>query len=163
MKRKYRRLVPWLLIAAAVVLLSAVAMNARDGDELTVHGSLVQYHDVREQTMEFMAYYRSVSLTPEQEAVMEQALTAIKAPCCSDETAQTCCCDCNMAKSWWGLSKHLIADQGFDAKQVRTAVTEWLEFINPDGFTGNACYTAGCNRPFHENGCGGMKEDHVVL
>jgi hypothetical protein len=68
-----------------------------------------------------------------------------------------------MAKSWWGLSKHLIVDEGFDAQQVKTAVKEWLEFINPDGFSGNACYTARCNRPFHKNGCGGMKEDNLVL
>lgn len=163
MKGPIRKLLPWLLLTAAVLLLSAVAINSRHDDQPSSHGSLVQFHDVREQTMEFMGYYRSVSLTPEQEAIMEQALTAINAPCCSDETAQTCCCDCNMAKTWWGLSKHLIADQDFDADQVKSAVTEWLEFINPDGFTGNACYTARCNRPFREKGCGGMKEDTVVL
>jgi hypothetical protein len=64
MKRKYRRLVPWLLLAAAVFLLSAVAMNARDGDELKVHGSLVQFQDVRAQTKEFMDTYRSERWTP---------------------------------------------------------------------------------------------------
>lgn len=163
MKRKYRRLVPWFLTAAVIVLLSAVAMNGRSGDDSMVQGSLEQYHDVRQQTRDFMAHYRSISLTPDQEAVMEEALTAIRAPCCSDRTAHTCCCDCNMAKTWWGLSKHLIADQGFNAEQVRIAVTEWFEFINPDGFSGNACYTGGCNRPFHQNGCGGMTEGHVVL
>ena len=54
----------WLLLAAAVFLLSAVAMNARDGDELKVHGSLVQFQDVRAQTKEFMDTYRSERWTP---------------------------------------------------------------------------------------------------
>lgn len=139
MRRPIRKLVPWLLLIAAILLLSAVAINARHDDQPSIHGSLVQYHDVEAQTLEFMGYCRSVTLTPEQESIMGEALTAIKAPCCSDETAHTRFCDCNMAKAWWCPSKHLIADRGFAAEQVTTAVVEWLEFINPDGFTGNAC------------------------
>jgi hypothetical protein len=68
-----------------------------------------------------------------------------------------------MAQTWWGLSKHLIADQGYDADQVRAAVEGWLEFINPDGFSGDSCYTGGCSRPFYRNGCGGMDEERVVF
>jgi hypothetical protein len=68
-----------------------------------------------------------------------------------------------MAKSWWGLSNHLIADGGYGAEEVRAAVEGWIEFINPEGFSGDACYTSGCPRPFHRDGCGGMDEDRVIL
>ena len=83
---------------------------------------------------------------------VRQALSRIPAPCCSDNSAYTCCCPCNMAKTWWGLSHHLIANEGYDADEVQAAVEEWIEFINPKGFSGNACYTGGCPRPFHRNG-----------
>jgi hypothetical protein len=125
------------------------------------YGSVVTFTDVKSQTLEFHRYHRTIQLTPEQHDVMREALTDIPAPCCSDRSALTCCCECNMAKSWWGLSKHLIADRGLGAEQVRVAVNEWLEFINPEGFSGDVCYTGGCGRPFRENGCGGMNENHV--
>ena len=58
-------------------------------------------------------------MTPEQEAIKKTALTKIPAPCCSDNTAYTCCCPCNMAKTWWGLANHLIANEGYGAEQVQ--------------------------------------------
>ena len=145
----------------AGMLLSSVGCGARHRAEAA--GSVYPFTDVREQTREFHAYNREIALTPEQQAIMEEALTQLPAPCCSTETALTCCCSCNMARSWWGLAKHLIADRGLEAEQVRTAVAEWFEFINPQGFSGDSCYTGGCGRPFHENGCGGMKEDEIVF
>ena len=166
MKKKSRRLVGWLAIGATVAVILAVATNTRGQEEhegQTPAGSVHTFSDARQQTKEFHAYNRSITLTGEQQAVMEEALTGLKAPCCADKTALTCCCECNMAKSWWGLSKHLIADQGLNAEQVQTAVSEWLEFINPDGFSGNACYTGGCGRPFRQNGCGGMNENSVIF
>ncbi len=123
----------------------------------------VEFTDLRRQTEEFHAYYRSIELNPDQEAVMREALSGIEAPCCGDHTAYTCCCPCNMAKSWWGLAKHLIAERGRDAEQVRRQVTEWIEFIGPNGFSGDACYTGGCIRPFHQNGCGGMDENAIIF
>jgi hypothetical protein len=67
-----------------------------------------------------------------------------------------------MAKTIWGLSSYLIAEQGYSADQVSEAVAEWIQFINPGGFSGDACFTGGCIRPFNKNGCGGMEESRVV-
>lgn len=122
-----------------------------------------EFTDVREQTRQFMQYNKTIELTPEQEAIKRQALEALPAPCCGDRTAHTCCCPCNMAQSWWGLAKHLIAERGYGVEEVRETVSEWFRFINPDGFSGNACYSGGCARPFHENGCGGMNEKQVAF
>lgn len=152
----------WVLPAAAAVagVLILVATIARIGG---ASAGTIRFTDVEKQTREFMAYERSIVLTPEQERVKEEALSAIPAPCCSDRTAATCCCQCNMAKSWWGLAKHLIANEGKGVDEVRAGVEEWLRFINPDGFSGNACYTGGCGRAFRHNGCGGMDSSRVVF
>ncbi len=156
----------WLLQHIAVIAIAGLGFGAftsapaRGEDAVT---SEMHFHDVRQQTREFHAHNRSISLTAEQRAVMDEALRGLPAPCCADKTAATCCCPCNMAKSWWGLSKYLIAERGYESDQVRKAVAEWIQFINPDGFTGDACYTGGCNRPFHENGCGGMSKGEVIF
>ena len=68
-----------------------------------------------------------------------------------------------MARATWGLAKHLLVEKGYDADGVRTAVTDWFADVNPDGFTGDACFTGGCGRAFARNGCGGMREDHLVF
>ena len=154
----------WLLhgiLALAVAGLGLDGFNASlaRADETTTPKML--FDDVKQQTREFHAYNRSITLTAEQRAVMRKALASLPAPCCSDRTAATCCCPCNMAKTWWGLAKYLIAERDYGPDQVRETVADWIQFINPDGFTGNACYTGGCNRPFHENGCGGMDESRV--
>ncbi len=122
----------------------------------------IRFDDVRRQTEEFVRYNREIQLTPEQLRVMQQALDALPAPCCRDRTATTCCCTCNMARSWWGLAKHLIADQGLAAREVRAKVAEWIEFIHPDGYAGDACYRGRCGRPFRHDGCGGMQDGEVV-
>ncbi len=157
-----RRKASWLA-AAAVAVIAVVSLGAWLQDEEGAVASPIEFRDVREHTREFIAYNRSIKLTPEQESVKKEALSAIPAPCCSDNTAYTCCCPCNMAKTWWGLASHLIANEGYGAEEVQAAVEAWIEFINPKGFTGKACYTGGCVRPFHRNGCGGMDEHNVVL
>lgn len=119
--------------------------------------------DVERQTREFMAYNESIELTDEQEAVHREALSKIPAPCCSDRSAYTCCCQCNAARTWWGLSKHLIADLGYDADEVRAKVVEWFELTNPSGYSGRACYTGGCARPFRQDGCGGMTPSRLAF
>jgi hypothetical protein len=148
-------------LAIAGLSISGFTPSLAEGEELATSG--IHFHDVQQQTREFHAYNRSITLTAKQRAVMHEALSSLRAPCCADQTAATCCCSCNMAKSWWGLSKYLIAERGYGPNQVREAVADWFQFINPDGFTGNACYTGGCNRPFHKNGCGGMSEKKVIF
>ncbi len=156
-----RRRAVWLGAAAvALGVLAALVWMLQAGN---LAASPIEFTDVREQTRQFMAYYDSIQLTPEQEAVKKEALSAVPAPCCSDNTAYTCCCPCNMAKTWWGLAHHLIADRGLGAKEVQAAVEAWIEFINPEGFSGNSCYTGGCVKPFKGNGCGGMDPNRVVF
>ncbi|MDX1643492.1 MAG: hypothetical protein R3244_03935 [Thermoanaerobaculia bacterium] len=122
----------------------------------------VEFTDVERQTAEFHRYYEEITLTPEEQKVFEAALAELPAPCCSDRSALTCCCECNMARSWWGLSKHLITERGYDAAEVRTAVEGWFEFINPDGFSGDSCYAGKCFKAFRHDGCGGMMKDQVI-
>lgn len=125
-------------------------------------GQTIEFHNVRSDAERFIDYSESIRLTPAQERVKAEALEAIPAPCCSQYTMATCCCPCNLAKSAWGLSNYLIAKKGATAPDVRVAVRGWLKFINPAGFTGNACFKGGCPRPFVRNGCGGMDATHVI-
>lgn len=157
-----RSRVQWLVVAAVAVA-ALVAMSSLLQDEKAAAASPIEFTDVREDTQEFIDYYNSIQLTPEQELVKRRALSRIPAPCCSDNSAYTCCCPCNMAKSWWGLSHHLIANEGYDAEKVQAAVEGWIDFIGPKGFSGKSCYTGGCTRPFHRNGCGGMNENEIVF
>lgn len=147
--------------AAAVALAAGAALFtfAATADEQALP---VELTDAHAQAEEFIGYYESIELTDEQEAVKREALSAIPAPCCSDNSAYTCCCPCNMAKSNWGLAAWLITEHGYDATQVRESVQEWIGFINPDGFSGDVCYSpGGCARGFAENGCGGMRSSQL--
>lgn len=120
-----------------------------------------RFSDARSQAAEFIAYESSLALTPEQSTIMNEALSSIPAPCCKEYSIATCCCPCNLAKSAWGLSKVLITRDHATAPQVSAAVREWLQFTNPRGYTGDACFTDGCDRAFDKNGCGGMNGAHV--
>jgi hypothetical protein len=105
--------------------------------------------------------HRSIRLTPEQAAIRDRALGVLPAPCCAQYPLATCCCPCNLAKAAWGLAAYRIAVRGEGEAQVRDAVERWLRATNPGGYTGDACFRGGCERPFHENGCGGMDETRL--
>ena len=151
------------MIVVAAGAIAVLAAGALLREEPVAGESPFGFTDVRKHTKEFIGYYNTIQLTPQQELVKQKALSRIPAPCCSDNTAYTCCCPCNMAKTWWGLSHHLIAEKGYGAKEVQATVEGWIDFIGPKGFSGNACYTGGCARPFHRNGCGGMNEKRIVF
>jgi hypothetical protein len=121
------------------------------------------FQAVRAQTKQFIAWADSILLTPEQKKIKEEVLSSIPATCCRQYSMLTCCCACNMAKTIWGLSNHMLVHEGADAKQLRTAVLEWTRAIGPKGFTGDACFKGGCARPFAQNGCGGMDSEKVVF
>jgi len=123
----------------------------------------IVFEDAEAQSRQFMEWYRTVKLTPEQEAVKRAALEALPAPCCSDNNAYTCCCECNVSRTIWGLSHYMIANQDAEAPQVREKVREWIAFVNPAGFAGQACYNGGCARPFSQDGCGGMNANQLIL
>ena len=128
-----------------------------------VSAAEIEFRDVEAQSRQFMRWYEQIRLTPAQEKVKRAALEPIPAPCCNDNSAYTCCCPCNISRTIWGLSQYLIAKQNASATQVGAKVREWIAFIGPDGYSGSACYSGGCARPFHADGCGGMKADHLVL
>lgn len=152
-----RFLLAGMAVAAVLFASEAAAASRRDSGERLVFGN------VRLEAERFIDYYSSIHLTPEQERIKAKALYAIAAPCCKDYTMRTCCCPCNLAKSTWGLSNYLIAKRGYAAEQVTAAVTNWLAYVNPKGFTGDACFKGGCKRPFKNNGCGGMDATQVIL
>ncbi len=123
---------------------------------------------------QFVNYYNTYKLTSEQDAIKREALTALVAPCCDDNTMYTCCCPCNLAKSVWGLSAYLIVEKGYNAAAVRQAALQWLQFIRPDYYRAieleqqglnprdyglrhsASCYEGKCELPFSEGGCAGM-------
>jgi hypothetical protein len=132
------------------------------GDGMTPEAGTLTFEGSRAEAERFIGYHRSIHLTPEQEATKREALEAIPAPCCSTFSAATCCCECNLTKTIWGLSNFLIVEKGFGVEQVRDAVNAWTQAINPSGFPGDSCFTGGCGRPFEEGGCGGMHESRLI-
>lgn len=122
----------------------------------------IDFSGAREETEQFIRYYQTIELTPEQERTKVEALSTIPAPCCADNSLATCCCPCNLAKAAWGMAAHLITEEGYGVEEVRQAALDWLAAANPGGFTGDACYSGGCRRPIDHNGCGGMSARHVL-
>jgi hypothetical protein len=129
----------------------------------SLQGADIVFKDVAVQSRQFIEWHSTIKLTPEQEAVKKAALEALPAPCCSDNTAYTCCCQCNVSRTVWGLSQYMIAKQDATAEQVREKVRAWVKFVNPAGFSGKSCYNGGCARKFGNDGCGGMSAGHLVL
>lgn len=136
-----------------------------------------------ENTHQFIDWYNSIELSVEEQATRDMALSSLVAPCCDEYPMSTCCCECNLARSVWGLSAYLITEKGYGVNLVQEAASQWLHFIRPDyyvaraleeagidperlGFTTeSSCFAGHCERPFytemsssHLGGCGGMKE-----
>jgi len=155
---KTRKEIRWKRFSGAVGIATGLAVAVAAAPAVGV-----RFHDTQKQTAEFIAADGSIALSPAQQRVMTEALSTMPAPCCSDYSMATCCCPCNLAKSAWGLSKILIAKHHQNAAQVRKAVSGWVRFVNPRGFSGDACFSdGGCNRAFNRNGCGGMKETELA-
>ena len=150
-----------LLIYTFVMCMALTAFSLLASGETQTDWTAGEYEGSREQVLELMGYYKSIQLTPEQEAIRKQALASMPAPCCNNFSAATCCCECNLSRSLWGLSKLLITEHQADAEQVRAAVEGWIEALNPSGYEGNTCTTGRCNLPFKMGGCGGMQEHRL--
>ena len=73
------------------------------------------------------------------------------------------CCGCNLFKSIDGLAIRMIAREGADAGRVRQVVLDWIGRTNPRGYSGAACDSKRCERPFREDGCRGMNEARLVF
>ena len=79
-------------------------------------------------TQQFIDWYNVIDLTSAQRALRDGALRPLVAPCCDEYPMTTCCCECNLSRSVWGLSAYLIRDKGY---------TRWIHFRRPSysGFT----------------------------
>lgn len=139
-----------------------VAAVAPAAEPAPADGGAIVFTGERDQTEKLIRYYQTIALTPEQERIKVEALSLIPAPCCADNPLATCCCPCNLAKAAWGMAAFLITEHDYGVEEVRQAAVDWLAAANPDGFTGDSCYSGGCGRPIHRNGCGGMDESHVL-
>ena len=162
MKKRHRRARPRTLRRMFVTFLLGAVLIAvwgwtagRRVEPATADAS------VRAEAARFLSYYHSIHLTSEQEDVKTRALSPLPAPCCSNYSMATCCCACNLSKTVWGLSKHLIADEGYGVEETRAAVESWIQLLNPAGYSGRACFERRCNLAFHEDGCGGMREEDL--
>ena len=118
--------------------------------------------ELRQQTVELIGYASSIRLTPEQEKVKADALSAIPAPCGNRNSLAVRCCGCNLFKSIGGLANRTITREGAEAGRVRQAVLDWIGRTNPWGYSGAACDRKRCERPFGKDGCGGMSEARLV-
>ena len=146
-------------VAALATTLAVGLFVVASGQAVAAEGE-----DLGKRMVKYIEYEQTIQLNDQQEAIKREALEAIPAPCCSDNTAYTCCCPCNMARTIWGLAAHLIHNEGADAKQVKKATEDWIAEINPSGFSGDVCYTrGGCMRPMDQNGCGGMSPSRLAL
>ncbi|MEM7350264.1 MAG: hypothetical protein AAF657_05625 [Acidobacteriota bacterium] len=157
-QRQVAMLLASLVLAVSAGVLWATAQEPAEGTDWTSGN----YEGTREQTLELMGYYKTIELTAEQEGIRRQALSSMPAPCCNNFSAATCCCECNLSRSIWGLSKLLITRHEADATQVREAVEAWIDALNPSGYAGNTCNTGRCNLPFKKGGCGGMSEHRLI-
>lgn len=163
MRHRIRSLWLWgaLLILAVPFASSSSPEQDKPGEAVEVEID-IRFTDVQAQTSQFMEYYETIELTPEQERIKLAALSKLPAACCADNSAYTCCCVCNLSRTVWGLTAHLITERDYDVVQIQTAVKQWIKFVNPEGFSGNSCYRGGCARSFKNNGCGGMNPHRVI-
>lgn len=152
-----------LLAVTAAALAATQKKPARTSAGTSAAAATIRFEAVEPQTMKFIEYYKTIRLTPQQEKIKVAALAPMKAVCCKDFSALTCCCPCNFSKSLWGMTHYLIARKGYDAAQVQDAAKAWIAYVNPAGFSGDVCHTGGCNRPFAKNGCGGMDDRALVF
>lgn len=158
--RFVRSVVPMFAIAFAVPICATLALERAGSSGASA--KVPRFQDAKAQTAEFVGYSSSIRLTAEQKQMRDRVLGAMQAPCCKKFSMATCCCQCNLAKSVWGLSNSLIV-KGADVKTLQTAVSSWLAFANPGGFAGDACdVPAGCQRAIHKDGCGGMAESSII-
>ncbi|RMG47245.1 MAG: hypothetical protein D6718_04135 [Acidobacteria bacterium] len=151
-RRRRARLVAGGL-CAALILMTAPVLRAAE----TAPGP-----EARKAELErLIAFDRATKLDAEQQKVMAEALSPMPAPCCSDFSAATCCCKCNLARAMWGRAKQLVL-AGRSAAEVRKGVHDWLARMNPSGFAGDACHKGHCGRGVSKDGCGGMRADHIT-
>ena len=130
---------------------------------------------------EFVDWWYTLVPLVEEDPRYAEALLALLAPCCDDNTAFRCCCEseegqaCNIIRSGKGLAAHLLLDLDATAAEVRESVFQWFRFARPDYYLAagllergidpmvygltveGSCYRGLCGTPISEGGCGGME------
>ncbi len=152
---------PFIALPAAL-LLTVLAVPSLGGSAASPMIRNASRRDLKAETREYIGR-ADAPLPPELQKVRDAVLSKIPAPCCARFSAATCCCPCNLAKSIWGLSNTMLVQHQANAGQLRTAVLDWIRVSNPDSWSGDACFTGGCGRPFAKNGCGGMDDRRIVF
>lgn len=165
-KSRARRLLS-IALMASFLLAGTASVSACGGRGTQASAAQVaadmHFTGDRAETQQFIDWNKSITLTSAQAAVRKAALEAIPAPCCSQFTAETCCCECNMKRATHGLAKHLIAERGMNAEAVSATVAKWHRVSHPNGFRGDACASGRCNLSFAQDGCGGMTDGVLVF
>ena len=115
----------------------------------------------KDEVVQLMELNRTITLTPDQQDIYDEVLSSIPAACCSTFSALTCCCECNWSRAVWGLTKRLIAKDGYDAEKTKLAVQNWVKTAKPMGSSGKACTSGRCAATFAQDGCGGMNEKQL--
>lgn len=134
-----------------------------------------------ENTQQFIDWFNTIDLSDGKQMLRDVTLGTLMAPCCDDYPISECWCECNLARSVWGMSAYLIK-QYHTSDQIQEASSQWLHFIRPDYYvasilyeqgdnpeqygltTESSCHTGRCDFPFHDRtsgnpgGCGGMEE-----
>jgi hypothetical protein len=149
-----------LVSTLTLLLLGTISLAAPAGQKK--EPAEIEFTNVQKQTLEFIEYYETIELTQEQEQIKRAALSELPAVCCADNSAYTCCCVCNLSRTVWGLTAYLITERHYGVEQIQAAVKKWTKFVNPKGFSGDACYRGGCVRSFENNGCGGMNPKKLI-
>jgi hypothetical protein len=190
---KERRM-SWIVVMSAVVLAAFLLIGVAQGTDTalleeiradvvpaegaeTAYGIPLSLHSLPQ----FIEWWGSLVPLVEDDPRYYDALSALVAPCCDDNTAFRCCCEkngqsCNIIRSGKGLAAHLIHDLDFETEQIRASVFEWFRFARPDYYlaaeleargvspipygltTEGSCYRGLCNTPISQGGCGGMQE-----
>ena len=88
----------------------------------------------------FVGWWYSLVPSVETDPRYVEALSALVAPCCDDNSAFRCCCEteagqaCNVIRSAKGLAAHFILDLDVGADRARQSVFEWLRFARWDDY-----------------------------
>ena len=184
----------WIAMMGAAVLAAFLVIGVAQGTDTvlleeiradvvpaegaeTAYGIPLSLHSLPQ----FIEWWSSLVPLVEDDPRYYDALSALVAPCCDDNTAFRCCCEkngkaCNIIRSGKGLAAYLIHDLDFETEGIRASVFEWFRFARPDYYlaaeleargvspipygltTEGSCYRGLCETPISQGGCGGMQE-----
>jgi hypothetical protein len=125
-------------------------------------------------TGQFVDWFHTIELNESAQALEDSALSALVAPCCNDDSAATCCCECNLTRSAWGLPtssgmgrsmKRAFAGPPSIRSDLRaptpTSQPSWKRGVDSGGFgltTYDSCHRGITEFLVTEGGCAGMAE-----